>query len=632
MLPLQNEQDSAIRNYAEKKIKQQGSKLAKKLAKKGAKAAFKLIKAAAMKFVALLAKLLAWLASIIGLPVIGIGFLILITLLVISLAWSYLYGTGEGLQGYDKEIHEYIVEQAYSTVDMDNPIERPYRVPEKLIAATIQLEVFQKNDDIKEVIKKMAKALAPTFDYGKYDEWIENQVTICEDGICTTGGIQKTQNIVTKLNHVDYWNGSTTFKYTPHVTDWEETVEITYKTIKVPVQKKDKTKSAGFVIVMEDREIEVKKITKTRRQYYTSTQSTTTDYSTFDNILNSYGLGINDKALVESNYLFMGGTIAYTDWLKSMGIGDFSGIFFDGNIIPGAGVPPQFMPYYLAAEKKYGVHWYVLAAMHCIETTFSTNPNMVSSKGAIGHIQFMPATWVGWKYDIGGGLVSPNLDITSLAVIASGGGYGVDANNDGKADPWNIEDSIHSAAHYLSSVGYSKDVRKALWHYNHAEWYINEVLSTAETFKNAAKYESGGEIPPLKPGSFMRPTLGPVTSPFGYRDGEIHFGIDIGSGGKSNVPIVAAADGVVHRSYFSESYGNVVFIKHKINGQQYETIYAHMQNRAVAPGATVKQGQFLGYMGSTGWSYGVHLHFEVHKNEWTKEKNNAINPALVVPF
>ncbi|MDA6131423.1 hypothetical protein OSK38_29155, partial [Escherichia coli] len=81
----------------------------------------------------------------------------------------------------------------------------------------IQLDAFQKNDDIKSVIKKMANALAPTFDYGQYDEWKEKQVTVCEDGKCNAGPVKRTSNMVTKLNHVEYWNGTTTFTYTPKV-------------------------------------------------------------------------------------------------------------------------------------------------------------------------------------------------------------------------------------------------------------------------------------------------------------------------------------------------------------------------------------------------------------------------------
>ncbi|MEI2356262.1 peptidoglycan DD-metalloendopeptidase family protein [Mesobacillus zeae] len=665
MLPLQrksNKDKSLLRRYGEHKLKQQGRKAAKRIAKKGAKVAAKAVKVVAKKFVAVLAKVMAWIVGAVGIPAVLIGLCTIIALIVISLAWSYMLGTGEGLTGHDKEIHQYIVEQSNSTVNMNSKIERPYRVPVPLIAATIQLEAFEKNDDIKEIIRKMASALAPTFDYGEYDQWREKQVTVCEDGKCSVGKVQHTKNMVTKLNSVDYWNGSTQFKYTRHITKWNKKTKVTYKTIKVPsieyVEKEEEqtttkekcekvknekvcktvttteiVKKKVPTVVMKDKKIKVKTITKTRQQYFTSEKTTTSDYTTLDAILNSFGLGIKDKSLIEANYLFMGGQMAYTEWLQTMGGGSFNGgDFFDGTIIPGGGVPPQYMPIYRSAEKKYGVDWYILAAIHFVETGFSTHPTMISSVGAVGHVQFMPATWVGWKYNIGGGVVPSTLDITSLAVIASGGGYGRDGNNDGKADPWNMDDAIHTAAYYLSRSNYKTDPRNAIWHYNHAEWYVNKVLANAEKFKNAATYEGGGDKPQLKPGSFMRPAVGPISSPFGYRWGSTHYGTDIASGGKSSVPIVASADGVVSRSYLSSSYGNVVFIKHKLNGQDYETVYAHMNNRAVAAGQNVKQGQFLGYMGSTGNSTGVHCHFEIHKPIWTINKAYAINPALLVEF
>ncbi|MFC0476826.1 peptidoglycan DD-metalloendopeptidase family protein [Robertmurraya beringensis] len=675
MLPPEREQNekSQLRQFAEGQAKSQGRKAVKKLAKKGGKIAAKLIKLAVKKFAVLLGKLLAWIAGAVGLPVLGIALAVIIGLLVVSLAWSFLFGTGEGLTGEDQKLHSYIVERANATVDMGNPIEKPYRVPEKLIAAVVQIDTFSKNEDVKEAIKKMAEALAPEFEYGSYNEWKETQVTVCEDGKCTTGDVKRENNNVDKLEHVDYWNGSTSFSYTAHVSDWKSSTKTTYKTvieqttkkvveeIQVPVQKevcerkiisedppkyKETCKTetvyvtklnTKYVTVDTERKIEVKTTTKTRHQYFTSEKTQRTDYGTFDNVLNSYSLELNDKKLVEANYLFMGGTIEYTQWLSARGGGSYGGGFigFDGTITPGGGVPPQFMPYYLSAEKKYGVHWYTLAAIHFVETGFSTHPTMLSSAGAVGHMQFMPATWVGWSYNIGGGRVSPSVDITSLTVIAQGRGYGVDGNGDGKADPWNVEDSVHTAAHYLSKNGYANDPRGAVWHYNHAEWYVNKVLTNAEAFKNAATYEANGaKIPQLQPGSFMKPAIGRNTSGFGNRSGGMHYGADIAPPvpGALDSPVVAAADGVVRLSQYSSSYGNVVYIQHNIGGQAYETVYAHMQNRAVSTGQTVKQGQFLGLMGNTGDSQGVHLHFEVHKGAWTKNKINAINPALVVPF
>lgn len=128
-------------------------------------------------------------------------------------------------------------------------------------------------------------------------------------------------------------------------------------------------------------------------------------------------------------------------------------------------------------------------------------------------------------------------------------------------------------------------------------------------------------------GMFMRPAEGTFTSGFGLRSLGDHKGIDIAN--SESVPIVAAADGVVSRSYYSDSYGNAIFISHSINGQVYTTVYAHLSERVVQ-GGSVSKGQVIGYMGNTGRSYGQHLHFEIHKGPWTLGKENAVDPAQYI--
>lgn len=121
-----------------------------------------------------------------------------------------------------------------------------------------------------------------------------------------------------------------------------------------------------------------------------------------------------------------------------------------------------------------------------------------------------------------------------------------------------------------------------------------------------------------------------VTSPYGNRvlNGVrgFHHGIDIAEAGAR--PIYAAANGVVTRSYVSSSYGETIFILHTINGQQWETVYAHMRagSRAFLVGQTVKQGQQIGIMGNTGRSFGQHLHFELHRGRWNFEKSYGVDP------
>ncbi|CAN5306411.1 M23 family metallopeptidase [soil metagenome] len=102
------------------------------------------------------------------------------------------------------------------------------------------------------------------------------------------------------------------------------------------------------------------------------------------------------------------------------------------------------------------------------------------------------------------------------------------------------------------------------------------------------------------------PVSGPVTSPFGYRWGRLHAGIDIGVG--SGAPIPAAASGTVVLAGWTGGYGNYTCIDH---GGGLATCYAHQSSYAVSTGAQVSQGQVIGYVGNTGHSFGAHLHFEV---------------------
>ncbi|KGA80905.1 lytic transglycosylase domain-containing protein [Lysinibacillus fusiformis] len=144
-------------------------------------------------------------------------------------------------------------------------------------------------------------------------------------------------------------------------------------------------------------------------------------------------------------------------------------------------IPEKFIPVYIAAEEKYGVPWTLLAAHHRIETRFSTVKTMVSSAGAEGHLQFMPCTFVGWKHPTCSGLGKGDISKTELMspqTIAKYGGYGVDANGDGVADPYDIEDAVFSAANYLSKYGAAQgEIKKAVFQYNHSEEYVEDVLS-----------------------------------------------------------------------------------------------------------------------------------------------------------
>jgi peptidoglycan LD-endopeptidase LytH len=149
-------------------------------------------------------------------------------------------------------------------------------------------------------------------------------------------------------------------------------------------------------------------------------------------------------------------------------------------------IPPEFIPIYKAAEKEYGVPWNLLAAHHRVETRFSQMDTMISPVGAEGHLQFMPCTFVGWSHPTCSGLGKGNIsdeEKTNPETIKKYGGYGVDANGDGVADPWDIEDAIFSAAYYLSLNGAADgDIERAVFAYNHSDEYVEDVLYFAEKY------------------------------------------------------------------------------------------------------------------------------------------------------
>lgn len=131
------------------------------------------------------------------------------------------------------------------------------------------------------------------------------------------------------------------------------------------------------------------------------------------------------------------------------------------------------------------------------------------------------------------------------------------------------------------------------------------------------------DIPELT-SDWVWPADGVITDLYGTRHGH-HKGIDIA--GEFKTPIHSVDKGVVTKSYYSGSYGHVVFIKHDNN---LETVYAHLNKRNVKEAQVVKQGDIIGLMGNTGDSSGVHLHFEIHKEKWTYEKENAVDPVLAL--
>jgi murein DD-endopeptidase MepM/ murein hydrolase activator NlpD len=117
----------------------------------------------------------------------------------------------------------------------------------------------------------------------------------------------------------------------------------------------------------------------------------------------------------------------------------------------------QLVTLWRQAGEAYGVPWQVLGAINKIESGYGQNMGP-SSAGAAGWMQFMPSTWLRW---------------------------GMDADGNGLADPWDPEDAVFSAARYLAAAGAHESIERAIFAYNHAQWYVADVLAIAGTLGGA---------------------------------------------------------------------------------------------------------------------------------------------------
>jgi hypothetical protein len=132
------------------------------------------------------------------------------------------------------------------------------------------------------------------------------------------------------------------------------------------------------------------------------------------------------------------------------------------NLLTNGNRPPQFLiPIYMQAGRRYGIRWEVLAAINAVESDYGRNLS-TSSAGALGWMQFMPATWKEWGVAVDGHSV-PN--------------------------PYDPRDAIFSAARYLAAAGGARDINRAIFAYNHAGWYVNEVMARANVIATHALYE-----------------------------------------------------------------------------------------------------------------------------------------------
>jgi hypothetical protein len=211
-------------------------------------------------------------------------------------------------------------------------------------------------------------------------------------------------------------------------------------------------------------------------------------------------------------------------------------------------IPPFLLPIYQACGTQYGIPWEVLAGINKIETGFGTNLN-VSTAGAIGWMQFIPSTWQM---------------------------YGVDATGDGRKDPYNPVDAICAAARYLKAAGGDKDIRQGIFAYNHASWYVDEVMLAAKQYGNIPSdlvdsltgLTAGDRFPVAadsryaddiaeRPGTQLTSDGGAST--VGAPPAAAARGINIYS--RARAPVVAVNDGTVKRIGHDAKHGNFLVLE-----------------------------------------------------------------------
>jgi hypothetical protein len=223
-------------------------------------------------------------------------------------------------------------------------------------------------------------------------------------------------------------------------------------------------------------------------------------------------------------------------------------------------IPPFLLPIYQAAGIQYGIRWEVLAAINEIETDYGRNLN-VSTAGALGWMQFMPQTW----------------DM-----------YGVDANGDGQKDPFNPVDAIFAAARYLRAAGADQDLRRSIFAYNHADWYVDSVLMRARLI-GGLPADLVGSLTGLTQGRFpvaakatyakqvtrrdLKAAKGKANAAYLVAANRHRASIKIFT--RKGAPVVAVNDGRIVRTGHSRKRGNFVTLQ-DVYGNAYT--YAHLKS------------------------------------------------------
>ena len=262
-------------------------------------------------------------------------------------------------------------------------------------------------------------------------------------------------------------------------------------------------------------------------------------------------------------------------------------------------IPLFLLPIYQAAGDQYGVPWPVLAAINEIETDYGHDLN-VSPAGALGWMQFMPATWMQ---------------------------YGVDATASGVADPYNPADAVFAAARYLRDAGARTHLSAAIFSYNHSSAYVASVLLRAQlieaypaTFIDSLTELSIGDTP-VHDGDVRSVDYGPKPRPVRvpapstkaaahrHRSTTVVPAAPLTLVTTPGARVLAVRDGRVVHEGISPALGGEYLTLRDADGNVFT--YGHLSRRAVygpehpplwhplGVGATVRAGAVIGEVGGT---------------------------------
>jgi len=178
---------------------------------------------------------------------------------------------------------------------------------------------------------------------------------------------------------------------------------------------------------------------------------------------------------------------------------------------------------------------------------------------------------------------------------------------------WKSETENYQAATQFLTGRYATDP-----HYNEK---LNEIITTYDL----TSYDEAEKKITTENGDYLTPVQNPtVTSQYGKRESGFHRGIDLAVA--QGTLVKAAKDGEVIQSEYHPSWGNYVAIKH---ADGLTTLYAHCSRNVAQVGQTIKQGETIAFVGSTGHSTGPHLHFEVNQSQ-NLEQDQLLNPLQVL--